>query len=209
MAKEQTTFETRNASYEALLEYLNKVFRENADYRLQEFGRETRKVLLVGGAERALQIVGGRIRSTKIEYQWEPREPAPHLTVFAQVEIEDADGRYLALGVGVASTREPRYEKAVADRYNVVAKMAKKRAYVDAVKTGLGLSSVFTQDLEDMEEDAKKLTDDQRRILSYVNAIRKSRGEPMYTDYEQIPPEIVEKVKRRFEEKEGKVYDQR
>ncbi|EPR42691.1 hypothetical protein dsx2_2608 [Desulfovibrio sp. X2] len=39
-----------------------------------------------------------------------------------------------------------------ADYYNTVLKMAKKRAFVDAVLTATGASDIFTQDIEDMPE---------------------------------------------------------
>jgi len=39
-----------------------------------------------------------------------------------------------------------------ADHYNTVVKMAKKRAFVDAVLTATAASDIFTQDLEDMGE---------------------------------------------------------
>ena len=39
-----------------------------------------------------------------------------------------------------------------ADYYNTVLKMAKKRAFVDAILTTTGASDIFTQDIEDMPE---------------------------------------------------------
>lgn len=41
----------------------------------------------------------------------------------------------------------------IADTYNTVLKMAKKRAYVDAVITATGCSDMFTQDVEDFIEE--------------------------------------------------------
>jgi hypothetical protein len=40
----------------------------------------------------------------------------------------------------------------IADTYNTVLKMAKKRAHVDAVLTATAASDIFTQDVEDMQE---------------------------------------------------------
>lgn len=40
----------------------------------------------------------------------------------------------------------------IADTYNTVLKMAKKRAHVDAVLTATAASDIFTQDIEDMPE---------------------------------------------------------
>ena len=43
----------------------------------------------------------------------------------------------------------------IADVYNTVLKMAKKRAHVDAILTALAASDIFTQDLEDKTEPEK------------------------------------------------------
>ncbi len=42
----------------------------------------------------------------------------------------------------------------IADVYNTVLKMAKKRAFVDAVKSTTAASDIFTQDIEDLPESA-------------------------------------------------------
>lgn len=44
----------------------------------------------------------------------------------------------------------------IADCYNTVLKMAKKRAHVDAVLTATGASDIFTQDMEDLPLTGKK-----------------------------------------------------
>ena len=43
----------------------------------------------------------------------------------------------------------------IADTYNTVLKMAKKRAYVDGILSATAASDIFTQDIEDMPEMAK------------------------------------------------------
>lgn len=45
-----------------------------------------------------------------------------------------------------------------ADCFNIVKKMAKKRAHVDAVLTATAASDIFTQDMEDIEEDVVDIT---------------------------------------------------
>jgi hypothetical protein len=42
----------------------------------------------------------------------------------------------------------------IADTYNTVLKMAKKRAYIDGILSATAASDIFTQDLEDMAENA-------------------------------------------------------
>lgn len=46
----------------------------------------------------------------------------------------------------------------IADTYNTVLKMGKKRALVDAVLTATGASDIFTQDMEDFREEPKDIT---------------------------------------------------
>lgn len=80
-------------------------------------------------------------------------------------------GLFVGEGVGSCSSNEGKYkfvtqwvngkkEKVERDNppdmYNTVLKMAKKRAYVDAVITATAVSELFTQDLEDGNFDNKK-----------------------------------------------------
>ena len=73
-----------------------------------------------------------------------------------------ADGSMLGQGVGSGSTMEKKYRyrkqgdkqienEDIADTYNTVLKMAKKRALIDATLTVTGAADMFTQDL--IEED--------------------------------------------------------
>ncbi len=67
--------------------------------------------------------------------------------------LKTRDGFVVGEGYGSCNSNEKRYwrEDPLANA-NTILKMAKKRAHVDAVLTGLGASNVFTQDLEDMED---------------------------------------------------------
>lgn len=79
-------------------------------------------------------------------------------------------GEVMGLGVGECSTMESKYRYRwdgygksrkrvenpdIADVWNTCLKMAKKRAFVDAVKSTTAASDVFTQDIEDMPEYAQ------------------------------------------------------
>jgi hypothetical protein len=81
--------------------------------------------------------------------------------------------RVLGQGVGSCSTIETRYRyknifkgqekikvenENIADTYNTVLKMAKKRSLVDACLTATAASDIFTQDIEDMEIEQAKPT---------------------------------------------------
>lgn len=53
----------------------------------------------------------------------------------------------------------------IADTWNTVLKMAKKRAFVDAVKSTAAASDIFTQDIEDMTPYVKPQAPDPRKAL--------------------------------------------
>lgn len=64
-------------------------------------------------------------------------------------KYEDGDEAIESQKVGQIENPDP------ADQFNTILKMAKKRAFVDAVKATFAVSDVFTQDLEDMKIDPK------------------------------------------------------
>jgi len=78
------------------------------------------------------------------------------------------DGSLLGQGVGSASTMEKKYRyrkdehgrrienEDIADTYNTVLKIAKKRAHIDATLTVTGAADIFTQDLIDEDDDTPK-----------------------------------------------------
>ncbi len=68
-------------------------------------------------------------------------------------KFSDQDERITAQNVG--KTENPD----IADTYNTVLKMSKKRALVDAVLTATAASQLFTQDLEEMHEPAPEVYD--------------------------------------------------
>lgn len=71
----------------------------------------------------------------------------------------------------------------IADTYNTVLKMAKKRAQVDATLTALGVSDLLTQDLEDMD------LGDQRE-----DAPAPSKSPPPKTAKQVVPPKDAKKT---------------
>lgn len=71
-----------------------------------------------------------------------------------------ATGVDVGEGIGLCTTLESKYRYRngaenpnIADTYNIVAKMAAKRAFVAAVLTAVGASDLLTQDLEDLGDD--------------------------------------------------------
>lgn len=86
-----------------------------------------------------------------------------HREYRVKVKLYTKSGIFLGAGIGSCNTLEKKYryrhdksgEKYEhdnpADNYNTCEKMAKKRAFVDAILTVTAASEVFTQDVEDMD----------------------------------------------------------
>ena len=67
------------------------------------------------------------------------------------VTVVNSDGKIIADGLGSCNSRERKYLKTdFATNLNTVLKIAKKRAFVDAVLTATHASHIFTQDMEDI-----------------------------------------------------------
>ena len=68
-----------------------------------------------------------------------------------QVTIYGKDDKTVAEGIGSCNSRERKYLRGdFCTQLNTILKMAKKRAYVDAILTACHASKVFTQDVEDI-----------------------------------------------------------
>jgi hypothetical protein len=124
-----------------------------------------KKVLLKPGAD-LLAMTFRLVPQFKVE---RTDLPDGHREFDVTCSMFNPAGELLGQGVGSASTMEKKYRYRwdgsgkdrkqvenpdIADVYNTVLKMAKKRAHVDATLTVTGAADLFTQDLID-EEDAK------------------------------------------------------
>lgn len=76
------------------------------------------------------------------------------------------------------------------DFYNTCLKMAKKRAFVDAVITATGGSDIFTQDLEDFQEEHEAQTPatPPRKAEKPLSAKSEMRGAPIQVQAQEEPP---------------------
>lgn len=97
-----------------------------------------------------------------------------------------------------------------ADYYNTVLKMAKKRAFVDAILTATAASDCFTQDIEDNarnvakgKEMEKNNKTDIRNYQSYQNGKTKSSSITKTKEIKDDFPTLITKVEKLV--KEGKV----
>ena len=109
--------------------------------------------LLKSGAEKILNYLG-LIARTEITNRVEDYNVG-FFSYEAKVFLIDYNGVIKGEGVGITNTREGKYAKSNGySVQNVVLKMAKKRALVDAALNVGTLSARFTQDVEDMNIEA-------------------------------------------------------
>lgn len=102
-------------------------------------------------------------------------------------------------GLGLCTTMESKYRyrwegygnnrhrvenQDIADTYNTVLKMAKKRAFVDAVKSTTAASDIFTQDIEDlpyMEYESEQAT-----VVEQAPPIEHSDASPVRAAWDAV-----------------------
>lgn len=128
-------------------------------------GAGAKKVLLKPGAERlcvafglrpTFEVITGEAdHDREVSYVDRFRKAATSRGLYRYVvkcRLE-RDGVVVGEGVGSCSTMESKYVSRPRDSENTVLKMAKKRAFVDAVLGTLSLSDRFTQDIEEAVSD--------------------------------------------------------
>jgi hypothetical protein len=133
---------------------LEKVLKNGTHYGTVP-GCGNKKVLLKPGAD-VLAMTFRLVPQFKIERN---ELENGHREFDITCSMFSADGTLIGQGVGSASTMEKKYryrnggqENAdIADVYNTVLKIAKKRAHIDATLTCTGAADLFTQDLIDDE----------------------------------------------------------
>jgi hypothetical protein len=99
------------------------------------------------------------------------------------------NGSEVGQGVGSCSTLESKYIRAPRDFENTVLKMAKKRAFLDATLTTIGLSDRFTMDAEDMLENSVSRGEENRVIDAEV--VEEVPGSPSAPPQSQTPQAFV------------------
>ena len=138
------------SQYEIFRELQQKVLEKDVDYGFPHGRREGKPTLYKSGAEKLTRLFN----------------LIPHFELLKAVEEEayvyymfkatltTPSGQVVGEGFGSCNSKEKKHwdEHPLANA-NTILKMAKKRAHVDAVLTGLGASNVFTQDLEDFEPE--------------------------------------------------------
>ncbi|MBR3722973.1 MAG: hypothetical protein IKN12_09445 [Selenomonadaceae bacterium] len=107
-------------------------------------------VLLKAGAEHLAEIMGFR---TTIQVINRVEDFTQKFVLYeVQISVLNGDGKIIAEGLGSCNSKERKYLKGdFATQLNTVLKMAKKRAYVDAILSATGSSRIFTQDIDEVQ----------------------------------------------------------
>ncbi|WP_051355967.1 hypothetical protein [Acetobacterium malicum] len=141
------TVEEAKAFDDEMNRFIDAVLVAGSDYfGIPHLGHPT---LLKAGAEKILNYLG-LIARTEVVNRIEDYNTG-FFCYECKVFLIDYNGVVKGEGIGITNTRERKYAKS--DGYsiqNVVLKMAKKRALVDAALNVGNLSARFTQDVEDM-----------------------------------------------------------
>jgi hypothetical protein len=133
------------------------------------------------------------------------------------------DGALLGQGVGSASTMEKKYRyrkdakgnkvenEDIADCYNTVLKIAKKRAHIDATLTVTGAADLFTQDLIDEDDEPSrpdvKMPKPKEKPAAKKEEDQPGKPEPEQTsDGELIETGLVDAVTEKKGEKNGTAW---
>ncbi|WP_058486344.1 hypothetical protein [Defluviitalea phaphyphila] len=149
-----------------LQEFIKKYMIKGEDYG--EIAGVSKPTLLKPGAEKLCDVYGfSKIVEVKNRVEdWE--KGFFHYEVEVTL-INKKNNTIEAQGVGSCNSKEKKYR--YQDSYtivNTILKMAKKRAFIDAVLSATRSSGIFTQDIEDLnieEETIKYSTEKQRRYI--------------------------------------------
>jgi hypothetical protein len=141
--------------------FIKNLLREGEDYGTVE--GVSKPFLFKAGAEKICYALGLRI-SVTIQ---DRKETDTEISYTIKCQIVDKNDKVVSEGFGIASSNEVKYylqiqklinknipqSVAVKSLANTLLKMAEKRAIVDAVLHILGLSNVFTQDEDTIDNE--------------------------------------------------------
>ena len=134
--------------YELISTFVSSQMRRGVDYGVIPGGKKP--TLLKGGAEKLCRLFNLRPSYELINSITDFEKPIFHYhfrcTLVRQGEI-------VGQGDGSCNSKEKKYESQkykIFDLTNTICKMSQKRAFVAALLSSCGASSIFTQDMEDM-----------------------------------------------------------
>jgi hypothetical protein len=147
------TVEEAKALDDEMNRFIDTVLVAGSDYGI--IPRCSKPSLLKPGAEKILNYLG-LIARTEVVNRVEDYD-AGFFCYECKVFLIDYNGVVKGEGIGITNTKEGKYAKSNAySVQNVVLKMAKKRALVDAALNVGNLSARFTQDVEDMSTEQEQ-----------------------------------------------------
>jgi len=141
-----------------ILAYVEKNFLEGVDYGLP-FPNSPKKVLLKPGAEKIFSLLGLRAQWSRDMETWEMLGKKEGVICYVCRLVEPETDRVFGEGRGVAKVGEKSRDE------NSAAKIAEKRAMVDAVLYAFGLSEIFTQDEEQLKNDKRTFRNEVQQWL--------------------------------------------
>jgi len=154
---------------------VQRMLKQNHDYGV--IPGTPKPSLLKPGAEKILMLMGLRSEFEVVDSTRDFTEGFFQYQVKARIFKHDS---LITEGLGTCNTKERRYMKQ--DAYtidNTVLKMAKKRALVDATLLVASLSSIFTQDIEDMDLEGNQ-TGTQNLRHDDTRAITEKQAQRLY-----------------------------
>lgn len=126
-----------------------------ADIDYGNIPKTNKYCLFKSGAEKLCDLYGYGKRFELISRDVDSEKPYFSYEIKA-ILFDSNTGQIVAEGVGCCNSKEKKYLKyAPFDTANIVLKMAKKRAFVDAVLTATRSSDVFSQDIVDDDGENK------------------------------------------------------
>ena len=151
--------ERRDENRSILIDWVRKSLVEDVDFgRIVIRGRKSKPSLFKPGAEKILGKLGlTPTFPTLCEYEKSAYSGVEIENIIIRCEVLDSHGTIVGQGVGCRRVSQEKGD------INKAFKMAKKSAMIDATLTCVGLSEVFTQDIEDMqttEEDSPEFSRD-------------------------------------------------
>jgi hypothetical protein len=148
--------EEANARIRTFQQYVREHMVEGEDYGV--IPGSTKPTLFKPGAEKLNAIFGyaPKVEITNRAEDWDKGFVSYEAKVTL---INKRTGQIEAEGLGSCNSRERRYARQdAAGIANTVLKMAKKRALIDATLSATRASGLFTQDLEDLDEFAGRVS---------------------------------------------------
>lgn len=148
MSETNETFERTHAR----LEMVRKAYNNGTLIKGEDYGvipGSSKPTLFKPGAQKICALCDLATEIKEIKRIWTPELISYEVTVTLR---NKATGGIEGEGAGCCNSQERKYKnKPAPDMANTLLKMAKKRGMVDATLDATGISSLFTQDIEDMD----------------------------------------------------------